>query len=120
MSATEIPGYGKIFRSNIHEQERSRLYYAHAYFALSKTPGGMGPRPRQSFGTSSRGIAVDILGFPFWFHLSSPSPSQTVTPPSQGLMAAIASGIENGDGFVAVDKPSSMLQRCERFVDSLA
>jgi len=35
-------------------------------------------------------------------------------------MAAIASGIENGDGFVAVDKPSSMLQRCERFVDSLA
>jgi hypothetical protein len=33
MSATEIPGYGKIFRSNIHEQERSRLYYAHAYFA---------------------------------------------------------------------------------------
>jgi len=33
MSATEIPGYGKVFRSNIHAQERSHLYYAHAYFA---------------------------------------------------------------------------------------
>lgn len=38
MSATEIPGYGKSLQEYIHAQERSRLYYAHAYFGAPDMP----------------------------------------------------------------------------------